>query len=473
MSIEGITIKKAREKLDSGEISSVDLTQSCLDAIQKRDDDIHAYLEVFDDVLEQAAQADDRLRRGEHVEPLTGIPIALKDNILIKGRKAGAASKILENYTATYDASVIEKLKKEGAIFLGRTNMDEFAMGASTENSAYGPTKNPLDVTRVPGGSSGGSTAAVAAGMALGALGSDTGGSIRQPSSYCGVVGLKPTYGAVSRSGLIALGSSLDVIGPITKTVSDAEILFNVIRGIDPLDSTSVDGSDFSNDSGLMTHDLSIIGVPMKFLEESGIGKTTLKKFNESIEKLRSCGYKIEKIDIPNIKFSVPTYYIILPAEASTNLARFDGVRYGLHVSGTNSVDDYFQTKGVGFGAEPRRRILIGTHVLSSGYKDQYYNRATALRNLIKADFQNAFSKVDVIVMPTTAGTAFKLGEKSSDPVKMYLEDVFTSPANLTGLPALSVPSGKTNGLPLGLQIIAPHHREDYLFEVGKKFCGE
>ncbi|MEK7182188.1 MAG: Asp-tRNA(Asn)/Glu-tRNA(Gln) amidotransferase subunit GatA [Patescibacteria group bacterium] len=470
-------IKEAHKHLIDGDFSSEELTKECLKIIKEKNKNINAYLEVFEEsALKQADEADKKIKEGNCTE-LTGIPLAIKDNILIKGKKVSAGSKILEGYTATYDATVIEKLKNAGAVFLGRTNMDEFAMGSSTETSAFGVTRNPLDTERVPGGSSGGSASAVAMNSCLGALGSDTAGSIRQPSSFCGLVGLKPTYGSVSRNGLIALGSSLDVIGPIAKTVSDVEIIFNIIKGKDELDSTSI--SQNHKISKSQNQEEKTIGVPSFVNEIDGLDNFTKNNFNESVKKLEKLGYKIKEISLPNIKYAVPAYYIFLPAEASANLARFDGVRYGLHENGKNGIDDYFKTRGAGFGKEVRRRIIIGTYVLSAGYYDAYYNKAQTVRELIKKDFEEAFKEVDAIITPTTTGPAFKIGEKINDPIKMYLEDIFTGPANHAGLPAISIPSNKKpdgnfeSGLPLGLQIIASHTREDVLFEISKNFLGE
>jgi aspartyl-tRNA(Asn)/glutamyl-tRNA(Gln) amidotransferase subunit A len=359
-------------------------------------------------------------------------------------------------------------------VFIGRANMDEFAMGGSTENSAFGVTKNPFNTTRVAGGSSGGSAAAVAMEGALAALGSDTGGSIRQPASFCGLVGLKPTYGAVSRYGVMAMGSSLDQIGPFGKTVGDAEIIFDVIKGQDKNDGTTISEKTYSPER--VGKKKPVIGVPRHFLGE-GITKDVLSNFNESLELLKKKGYEVVDITLPNISYSLPIYYVIMPAEVSSNLARFDGVKYGLHKDGKDGIDDYFETRGAGFGKEARRRILLGTYVLSSGYYDAYYNRANALRRLLTEDFLEAFKKVDIIMTPTTPAPAFKIGEKTSDPVAMYLEDIFTVTANLTGMPALSVPSGyaevEGKKLPLGLQMTARHGDEKTLFEVGKDFLGE
>jgi len=487
MDISKLTIKEARRALDAKEFSSTDLTDAYLDSIAKKDTEIHAYLEVWAErAREEAKIADERIERGESA-PLTGIPLAIKDNILIEGRIASAASKMLENYRASYDASVTKKLKDQGAVFLGRTNMDEFALGASTEYSAFGPTRNPHDVTRVPGGTSGGSAAAIAADMALGALGSDTGGSIRQPSALCGVVGLKPTYGAVSRYGLIAAASSLDQIGPLTKTVEDAEILFRAIGGHDRRDSTSL--PDIERD----TKKPRVIGVPRAIIEK-GLADDVRERFERTLTSLKDAQYELRTIELPNFDYALPVYYIINPAEVSANLARFDGIRYGLSVPADDIAAVYEKTRSAGFGPEVRRRILIGTYVLSAGYADAYYRKAREVRALIRADFTRAFDTVDAIVTPTTASPAFEFNTKS-DPVSMYLEDLFTVPCNLAGVPAISVPSGTVvrpstslsfesepegpslrveDGtgdsvrLPVGFQIIAPQGCEETLFALGK-----
>ena len=475
--------------MKSGDFSAVELAEAYLAVIAEKNPEINAYLEVYGDVIEQAKAADKLFKSGA-ATLLTGIPFAIKDNILIKGRIASSASKILENYHAVYDATVIEKLKKEGAIFIGRANMDEFAMGGSTENSAFGVTKNPHDSTRVAGGSSGGSAAAVAMDGALAALGSDTGGSIRQPASFCGLVGLKPTYGAVSRNGVMAMGSSLDQIGPFAKSVTDAEIIFNAIRGLDPLDSTTIPDTASVKNAGADNTDRKstkkpVIGVPRHFLQGDGIDAAVLDNFNASLEHFKKLGYEIRDVELPNIGYSLAVYYIVMPAEVSANLSRFDGVKYGLHVNGTSGIDDYFETRGAGFGKEVRRRVLLGTYVLSSGYYDAYYNRANAVRRIITDDFNKAFEKVDIIVTPTTPAPAFKIGEKTADPIAMYLEDIFTVTANLTGMPAISVPSGFAERevagahageevkLPLGLQMTARHGGEATLFVAGKEFLGE
>lgn len=475
-----LTVTKAHEHLVKGDFTAVELAQAYLSQIEKLDGDVHAYLEVYSDVLAQAKAVDARIAdlkkrkdagaKDAEIPLLMGIPCAVKDNILVKGQVASAASKMLEGYTATYDATVIAKLREQGVVFIGRTNMDEFAMGGSTENSAFGTTHNPHDLTRVPGGTSGGSAAAVAGKMALIALGSDTGGSIRQPSAFCGTVGLKPTYGAVSRSGLIAAVSSFDQIGPITRTVGDAEILFNAIHGVDVLDSTTFpEGTYVTRTAGKKP----VVGIPRKFLELGGIDQAVKDNFAEAEARFRKLGYEIVDIDLPNNEYALPVYYIINFAEVSSNLARFDGVKYGFHKGGKNGIDDYFETRAAGFGREARRRILLGTYVLSSGYYDAYYNRANKLREIITSDFKKAFEKVDIIMTPTAPTPAYKIGEKISDPVAMYLEDIFTVTANLTGLPAMSVPSGTTGSLPLGIQMTARHGDEATLFAVGKEFCGE
>ena len=465
-----LSITEASKKLAAKEISSLDLTRACLKNIEARGRSLNAYLEVFDDVEAQAKAADVRRAHstssGQAVSPLLGIPLAVKDNILIEGRRASAASKMLEGYVATYDATVIKKLKDAGAVFLGRTNMDEFAMGSSTENSAFGPTKNPYDESRVPGGSSGGSAAAVAAHMALGALGTDTGGSIREPASFCGVVGLKPTYGVVSRSGLIAMGSSLDQAGPLTHTVPDAELLFNAICGHDPLDSTSAETSNLKSQKSKLK-----VGVPRHLLKQ-GVEPDVLERFEASLVALKQKGHEIIDVELPSAPLALAVYYIVMPAEASTNLARFDGVRYGLSLKGDSLLEDYAKTRGMGFGPESRRRIMLGTYVLSAGYYDAYYGKATAARREISQEFSNAFGSVDIIATPTMPTPAFRIGEKSN-PLAMYLADIFTVTANLTGNPAISIPMGTVEregkNLPVGIQLTAAHGDEAALFAVGKE----
>ncbi len=464
-----------------GDFSARELTQAYLDVIKEKNENLNAYLHIFEEnALKQADEADKRFKDGT-AELMTGIPMAIKNNICIKDEITTAASKILENYRATYDATVIEKLRKAGAVFLGGTNMDEFAHGASTENSAFGVTKNPHDETRVPGGSSGGSAVAVAADMCLVALGSDTGGSIRQPASFCGAFGLKPTYGAVSRYGAVAMGSSFDQIGPITKTTEDSEIIFDVIKGDDKMDSTTLPeelrkGPEVKNPNPTDGQGKITIGIPRHFMKE-GVDEDVLKNFDESVKKLEELGYKIKEIELPNINYALAVYYILVPAEISANLARFDGVRFGLLKEGENLLEDYTKTRGEGFGPEVRRRIMLGTYILSHGYYDAYYNKAMAVRDLLKEEFKKAFESVDVILTPTSPVPAFKIGERADDPVQMYLSDVFTVSANVTGVPSVSVPSGFTERdgkqLPLGIQFMAPWMGEDTLFKIGKDFLGE
>ncbi len=459
LDLSTLTIKKAHQELISGEYSAVDLANAYLDEIKKRDPEINAFREVFDDVIVQAKKADEMIAKKENINPLIGIPFGFKDNILIEKRGAGGASKILENYVAAYDATVITKLKEKGIVIVGRLNMDEFAMGGSTENSAYGVTRNPHDLFKVAGGSSGGSAAAVAANFTLAALGSDTGGSVRQPAAFCDVVGLKPTYGAVSRHGLMAMGSSLDVIGPLAKTVEDAEIIFNAIKGEDQYDSTSFYPT--SKKDHTITHKKHFnLGIPKGLLDMGGIDERVISDFKNMASKLEKEGHKIIEIDLPNISYSLAVYYVIMPAEVSSNMSRYDGVKYGFKKDGENLLGDYVHTRGEGFGKEVRRRIMLGTYVLSSGYYDAYYGKANKVRDIISEDFRKAFEKVDAIITPTAPSHSFKIGEKSKDPLSMYLEDIFTVTANLVGIPAISVPPN--------IQIMSPHYHEDILFSVGK-----
>lgn len=458
--ISTLTIAEARRALDAKEYSALQLTDAYLAAIKQRDGDIHAYLEVWaESAREEAKRADEMIARGEQ-KPLTGIPIAVKDNILIEGRIVSSASKILENYRASYDATVITKLKEQGVVFLGRTNMDEFALGGSTENSAFGPTHNPHDISRVPGGTSGGSAAAVSAGLALAALGSDTGGSIRQPSAFCGVVGFKPTYGTVSRLGLMAAASSLDQIGPIAKTVEDAHILFDAIKGHDAKDSTSL-----PDDAYPERVEKKVIGVPRAFLAE-GVDGDVLAEFEKSLARLTDAGYEIRDVELPALRYALACYYIINPAEVSTNLARYDGIRYGVAVEADTIGESYTKTRAAGFGPETRRRVLVGTFVLSAGYADAYYRKARAVREIIRADLSRAFEEVDAIALPTSPIPAWKIGEKA-DPVAMYAADIFTVPVNLAGVPGISVPGGTVVrdgvSLPNGFQLIGAHGSEAML----------
>ena len=464
--LKNLTIESAHQSLSSGVLTVADLVNAYLEIIKNKNSDINAYLEVYTDIDEQVKKAQAMFANGT-ATLMTGIPLSLKDNMLNLGHIASAGSKILDGYKATYDSGVVAQLKSQGAIFLGRTNMDEFAMGSSTETSAYGNTKNPLDTSRVPGGSSGGAVSSLAMDGALVALGSDTGGSIRQPASFCGLVGLKPTYGTVSRFGIIAMGSSLDQVGPIGKNVRDVEILFEAINNYDSKDSTSIKKENRIVASPLKKK----IGIPRSFLSGEGIEKDVLENFEKSCEKLKNAGYELIDISLPLIKYSLAVYYIIMPAEVSSNLARYDGIRYGLSVASENIYDTYAKTRGVGFGKEVRRRILLGTYILSHGYYDAYYNKAVMARNAIKEELANAFKDIDAIITPTSPCLPFKFNEKVKDPIAMYMSDLFTVPANIADIPAISIPSGKNSeGLPYGLHIMAPVLREDILFAIGKDF---
>jgi aspartyl-tRNA(Asn)/glutamyl-tRNA(Gln) amidotransferase subunit A len=467
-----LSISEAGKGLRAHDFSVRDLWDACVTEAQSRNGDLNAYLELFGADTDAIEKAQARIDAGDP-SPLLGIPLAIKDNILIEGHIASAGSHMLETYTALYDATVISKLKEAGALFLGRANMDEFAMGSSTENSAFGPSKNPYDVTRVPGGSSGGSAVAVAANMALAALGTDTGGSIRQPAAHCGLVGFKTTYGRVSRSGAIAMGSSLDQIGPLTKTVSDAKILYEVLQGHDPLDATSItpDTYTFRAPGEKLT-----IGIPYALLEK-GVDEDVLATFTSTIERLKAEGHTIVPVTLPTSSYALPVYYVVMPAEVSTNLARYDGMRYGERVAGKDLQEEYVRSRTKGFGRETIRRILLGTYVLSSGYIDAYYRKATKARTVLTKEYDAAFASCDVIAFPTTPSPAFAFGEKTNDPVSMYLEDIFTVTANLTGMPAISVPMGTvTRGdstLPVGIHFTAPKGAEETLFTVGALVTGE
>lgn len=466
INLKNLTIERAHESLKNSEYTVADLVNEYLKVIKEKNPEINAYLEIYKDIDEQVKKAEEMFKNGT-ASLMTGIPIALKDNMLCCGHVASASSKILEKYKATYDGGVVKQLKVQGAVFLGRTNMDEFAMGSSTETSAYGNTKNPLDTSRVPGGSSGGSVAAVSMNGALVSLGSDTGGSIRQPASFCGLVGLKPSYGTVSRFGIISMGSSLDQVGPFGKTVRDTEILFNSINEYDSNDSTSIKKEDRLKSAVLKKK----IGVPRSFLSGEGTDPEITKNFEESCKKLEDAGYEIVDVSLPLIKYSLAVYYIICPAEVSSNMARYDGIRYGLHEDGKNLYEVYTKSRGRGFGKEVRRRILLGTYILSHGYYDAYYNTAIKVRNAIKDELTNIFLEVDAIITPASPFMPFKFGEKLEDPIAMYLSDLFSVPANIAGIPAISIPAGKNNsGLPFGLHIMAPFLREDILFTIGKDF---
>lgn len=460
-----LTIKEAHEGLEKGKFTSVELTRAFLDKIKEKNPEIGAYLFVTEDLaLKQAKRADEMIKEGK-AGILTGIPCAIKDNILLEGVNCTAGSKFLENYVASYNATVIDKLEKSGAVFLGKTNLDEFAMGSSCENSAFFPTKNPRDLERVPGGSSGGSAAGVAADLCVYALGTDTGGSIRQPASFCGVVGLKPTYGAVSRNGIIAYASSLDQVGPLTKNVEDAGIVFEAIRGLDKMDSSSADLKKEYNPGKVR------IGVPKEYFAK-GLDKDVERAVKDAIETYKKAGAEIVEIDLPHSEYALACYYIIAPAEASANLARFDGLRYGKSLEDENGEikDVYFKNRTSGFGKEVKKRIMLGTYTLSSGYYDAYYKKALKVRTLIKRDFSEAFKKADVILGPTSPCLPFKIGEKADDPISMYLADIYTVSVNLAGLPGISIPCGSHDGLPIGMQLIGNVFEEEKLLLIASLF---
>ncbi len=449
-----LSAAEARQLLDAGTISASELANAHLERIEQVDDKVHGYLHVMDDVARrQATQADQRIATGD-TGPMTGIPIALKDILCTIDAPTSAASKILEGYMSPYDATVVRRLREAGAVFLGKTNTDEFAMGSSTENSAFGTTRNPWNLNTVPGGSSGGSSAVVAAQEAVLSLGSDTGGSIRQPAGFCGVVGIKPTYGRVSRYGLIAFASSLDQIGPFSRTVADGAMMLNAIAGHDPADSTSIDVDvpDFGAD---LPYDLKgkKIGIAREYTVD-GMEPNVKTAVDVAIAKLGDLGAELVDVSLPHTEYALATYYITAPAEASANLARFDGIRYGNREEGGTLQETYLRTRGEGFGAEVKRRIMLGTYALSSGYYDAYYVKAQKVRTLIKGDFDETFGQVDVIVAPTSPTVAFGIGERTDDPYQMYLADVFTIPANMAGIPGISIPCGFSNGLPVGLQFL-------------------
>jgi aspartyl-tRNA(Asn)/glutamyl-tRNA(Gln) amidotransferase subunit A len=468
MELYELTAHEAAAKLRAREVSSVDLTRAYLDRIDRVDPGIHAYLRVMrDEALVMAAEADQRLAAGDgHVGPLTGIPIALKDLLATRGLETTAGSRMLAGYIPPYSATVVERLRDAGAVFLGKTNMDEFAMGSSNEYSAYGPALNPWDTARVPGGSSGGSAAAVAADEAAIALGSDTGGSIRQPGALCGVVGLKPTYGRVSRYGLIAFASSLDQIGPLSKDVTDAATLLGAIAGRDQRDSTSVDAPVPDYVAALEGGVRGLrLAVPREYFVE-GMQPGMEGMVRSAIETLEELGASVGEVSLPSTNHGLATYYIIAPAEASANLARFDGVRYGYAHPSETLWEAYGKTRDEGFGPEVKRRIMIGTYALSSTYYDAYYVKAQKIRTMVKADFDRVFADYDAILAPTSPTTAWPLGAKMDDPVQMYLSDACTLPVNIAGLPGISVPCGLLDGLPTGLQIITPAFTEDLLLRI-------
>ena len=470
-SLPDLTIHQALAGLEQGDFTAVELTQAVLARIQAVEDQIQAYLRVTaEQALAQAEEADRRRQQGERA-PLLGIPLAIKDVLVTEGVETTCGSKILQGFIPPYTATAVARLEEAGAILLGKTNTDEFAMGSSTENSAYQTTRNPWDLERVPGGSSGGSAAAVAAGEALGALGTDTGGSVRQPAALCGVVGLKPSYGRVSRYGLVAYGSSLDQIGPITQDVRDAALLLNVIAGHDPLDGTSLP-EPVPDYTAALTGEVKglRIGLPEEYFV-AGIQPEVEAAVRAAVAHLESLGAEVLPISLPNTDKALPVYYLIAPAEASANLARYDGIRFGYSAGAENLFDNYRLTRGQGFGPEVKRRIMLGTYALSAGYYDAYYLKAQQVRTLIREDFQRAFQQVDVIAAPTSPTTAFRIGEKIDDPLAMILTDIFTTSANLAGICAISVPCGfDSQGLPIGLQLLGPALGEEAILRVAHAY---
>ena len=473
MKLDTLTSEKIKVFIEEGKASSKEICQIFFDQIEKRNSKVKALLHFDSDFAFQQADRIDQLQaEGKPLPELAGLPMVIKDNILIKGLRCTCGSKNLENFVAPYNATVIEKLETAGAIFLGKANLDEYAMGSSTENSAYGPTVNPHQPDYVPGGSSGGSAAAVAANMSLVALGTDTGGSIRQPAAFCGVVGMKPTYSRVSRFGLVAFGSSLDQIGPLANNVRDVAKILKVISGKDPRDATSLDVEvpDYVAALGRPIKGLKI-GLPRQY-QRSGVSEIVQMRIESGLKRFRDLGCEMIEVDLPHIDYAIATYYVIAMAEASSNLARYDGVRYGMRVTGEDDLTKmYLATRDAGFGEEVKRRIMLGTFVLSSGYYDAYYLKAQQVRTLIKQDFEEAFQKVDFLVSPTSPTPPFRLGEKTNDPLEMYLSDIFTIAANLVGIPGISVPCGSTtDGLPIGIQIMGTHFDEERVLNLAHAF---
>lgn len=470
MKLYELTAHELHELMRSREVSPVEVLDSVMSRIRDTEPAIRAYITLCDDEAREAAHLAEKAFAEGTAGPLTGIPVAVKDNICTEGIRTTCASKILYNFVPPYDSTVVERLKKAGSVIIGKTNMDEFAMGSSCENSGFFPSFNPWKKGAVPGGSSGGSAATVAADGAVAALGSDTGGSVRQPAAFCGIVGLKPTYGRVSRYGLVAFASSLDQIGPMTKDVEDCALLTNCISGHDPMDSTSAPVSlpDFTQYLGREISALRI-GIPREYFTE-GLDPGVKEVVEKAIRTLIDLGAHVGECSLPHTEYAVATYYLIAPAECSSNLARFDGVRYGLRVDGATLEEMMSKTRRQGFGAEVKRRIMLGTYALSAGYYDAYYARAQKVRTLIKQDFKKVFEQYDVVVCPTSPTVAFMAGERIENPLAMYLEDVYTIPVNLAGLPAISIPCGFSEGLPVGLQIIAPHFEEGRLFQVAHAY---
>jgi len=467
MSLNELTVHDVHNKLVTGEVTAVEVLEAVYDRIDAVDGTINAYISLMKEGAYEAAEQADRDLSEGRVKPLTGIPVAIKDILSTEGVRTTCGSRMLENFIPPYDATVIRRMKEAGAVLVGKTNMDEFAMGSSNETSYFGVTRNPWDRNRIPGGSSGGSAAAVNANECIAAVGSDTGGSIRQPAAHCGVVGLKPTYGRVSRYGLIAFASSLDQVGPLTKDVEDAAVMMNVLAGHDAADSTSVPHPvpDYRENLSRGIEGWTV-GIPREYFIE-GIDPEIKAAVDGVIATVESLGAECRDISLPHSRYCVAVYYIIAPAEASSNLARYDGVRYGFRTSGGDTLlDSYKMTRSAGFGAEVKRRIMIGTYSLSAGYYDAYYKKASQVRALIKKDFDDAFRSCDIILTPTTPTPAFRIGEKVDDPLQMYLTDIFTLSINLAGVPALSLPCGySTDGLPLGVQLIAHHFQEDKLIQ--------
>jgi len=468
------TLAELSSGLESGEFSSVELTKAYLDHIATEDKKYHSYITVTGDLALKQAKAADKRRSEGNADKLTGVPIAHKDIFCTQGIRTSCGSKMLDNFIAPYESTVTTKFNEAGAVTLGKTNLDEFAMGSSTESSFYGPTKNPWDLDRVPGGSSGGSAAAVAANLAPAATGTDTGGSIRQPAAFCGITGIKPTYGRVSRWGMIAYGSSLDQGGPMTRTAEDAALMLNVMAGFDPKDSTSVDREvpDFTAKLNEPLKGLRI-GLPKEFFG-AGLNPAIAEATLAAVKQFEAMGAVVKDISLPRTELSIPAYYIIAPAEASTNLSRYDGVKYGHRCTDpVDLFDMYTRTRAEGFGEEVKRRIMIGTYALSAGYYDAYYKKAQQLRRLIKDDFTKALSEVDVIMGPTTPSPAWKIGAMKNDPVAMYLEDIYTLSVNLAGLPGMSIPCGNVEGMPVGLQVIGNYFDESLLLNIGHQFQKE
>jgi aspartyl-tRNA(Asn)/glutamyl-tRNA(Gln) amidotransferase subunit A len=472
MELNQLTIHELQEKIKAGETTSTEIVQAVFRRIDAVEKDVHAYILLTrEKALEGAAHADEEIKKG-NIKTLTGIPIALKDLLCTKGVTTTCASHILHNYVPPYDATVVEKLRDAGAVFTGKTNMDEFAMGSSTETSYFGITKNPWDLERIPGGSSGGSAAAVVADECIAAIGSDTGGSIRQPAALCGVVGMKPTYGRVSRYGLVAFASSLDQIGPFTKDVEDCAIMMNILAGYDPRESTSVpvDVPDYRQ---FLSRGIGgwKVGIPKEYFIE-GIDAEVKDAIQQTIKVIEGMGAKCIEVSLPHTEYCLAVYYIIAPAEASSNLARYDGVKYGFRsLDGRDLMEMYKKSRSAGFGAEVKRRIMLGTYVLSSGYYDAYYKKASQVRALIKQDFDEAFKQCDVLLTPTTPTPAFKIGEKTDDPLQMYLSDIFTISTNLAGIPGMVVPCGFTRaGLPVGVQFLAGHFEEGKLIQIAAAY---